>query len=125
MAKTKNTLKTTIILIALGGTFFLAGKYAIPSQARQQSVLNTVSAQPQQNVPLSVEGSTGITPQTYWLSPYEGGAVRVTFVIVPPDLEKIFTFRLVKAEQTGLVLRFGNKRTLFFPYSNIISVEPM
>jgi hypothetical protein len=121
MATTRNIFMVAIILIALTGIFLFSGKFTNTGLARQQGGAVLVPGEQQAN-----ERSQPISESmTLWLSRYEGQLVRTTFATTPPDLDKIFTTRLVKAEQTGIVLIFGNRRTVFFPYSNIISVEPM
>lgn len=63
-----------------------------------------------------------------WLSQYEGQTVKITFVSTPSHLEtdlgKISYLQLVEAGPAGIVVKFRPKRTVFFPYSQIVSVEP-
>jgi hypothetical protein len=113
MAKTRNIFIAVIVLIALNVIFMFTS--LSQGQANQQSGQSAIRLQEQPFV----------EPVTLWLSRYEGQLVRTTFLETPPDLDKIFTTRLVRAEPTGIVLTFGNRRTVFFPYSNIISIEPM
>jgi hypothetical protein len=122
MATKRNIFMVAIILIALTGIFLFAGNFSSVGQARQQGGAALIPPQEQQ---VNRQLQPVSEPASFWLSKYEGQLVRTTFATTPPDLDKIFTTRLVKAEQTGIVLIFGNRRTVFFPYSNIISVEPM
>ena len=116
MSLTQKTLITTIFVLVIVGVVLAAGRVISPDSPTQEAIIR-------QNTPLP--SSTVSAPAPLWLSKFEGKLVRVTFDQTPPDLEKIFTCPLVKAEQTGIVLRFGNQRQLFFPYSNIICVDPM
>ncbi len=59
-----------------------------------------------------------------WLEQFESGAVKITFTIAPPDSERVVDARLLYVEENGLVLRLPKDRIKFFPYSNIISVDP-
>ena len=120
MTTTRNIVIVGILLAALNGIFLFAGKFTSPSLARQESGIARTVPQEQDTQQLQVLSESEIS----WLSQYEGTLVRTTFVTAPQDLDQIFTTRLVKAEQNGIVLTFGNRRTVFFPYSNIISVEP-
>jgi hypothetical protein len=103
MEKTRNTFRIALITIALCGILLLAGKSTTFSQPRQQGFTNSV---------------------TTWLNQYDCGMVRITFVTAPADLQTISTLRLVKAGNSGIVLTYGNNRMVFFPYNNIISIEP-
>jgi hypothetical protein len=59
-----------------------------------------------------------------WLEQFENGPVTVTFITAPPEKEKIIDARLISVETCGLVLRLPKDRNKFFPYANIISVDP-
>ena len=59
-----------------------------------------------------------------WLSRFEGGPVSVTFITAPPEKDKTIDARLIFVEASGIVLRFPKERDKFFPYANIISVDP-
>lgn len=59
-----------------------------------------------------------------WLEQFENGPVTVVFITAPPDTERIVDARLISAESSGLVLRLPKERIKFFPYANIISVDP-
>ena len=59
-----------------------------------------------------------------WLSRFEGGPVSVTFITAPPEKTKTEDARLIFVEASGIVLRFPRERDKFFPYANIISVDP-
>lgn len=58
-----------------------------------------------------------------WLSHFLGNQVIVTFITAPPKGRRVVKARLMDAEVPGVVLGFG-KEEIFFPYSNIISIEP-
>ncbi len=60
-----------------------------------------------------------------WLTHFAGGPVKVTFAEQPPDLEHVAKAVLVYVEQGGLVLRFPEQKEKFYPYANIISIEPI
>ena len=66
--------------------------------------------------------------KSQWLSQYEGKRVRITFVEAPThiasDLRKIQYLDLVDAGPTGIVIGIRPERTVFFPYEQIISIEP-
>ena len=65
--------------------------------------------------------------QTYaspWLMQFENGPVTVTFITALPDKDRIIEARLLAVENSGLVLRLPQDRDKFYPYSNIISVDP-
>lgn len=59
-----------------------------------------------------------------WLSQFENGPVTVTFSTAPPGKDAIIDARLLAVENSGLVLRLPQDRDKFYPYSNIISVNP-
>lgn len=63
-------------------------------------------------------------PSKPWLSRFEGGPVSVTFITAPPEKKKTEDARLIFVETSGIVLRFPKERDKFFPYANIISVDP-
>lgn len=64
-----------------------------------------------------------------WLTQYEGQKVKITFVEAPihvaKDLKKISDLELVEAGPTGIVVGFRPQRTVFFPYYQIMSIEPI
>jgi hypothetical protein len=64
-----------------------------------------------------------------WLSQFEGQNVRVTFVSVPSylgtNLGQISALQLIEAGQAGVVVGFRPSRTVFIPYSQITSIEPI
>ena len=64
----------------------------------------------------------------HWLSQYKGQTVKITFVSAPShlatDLSRISYFRLIEACDAGVVIGFRPNRTVFFPYSQIVSIEP-
>jgi len=68
-------------------------------------------------------------PTGPWLPQYIGQNVRVTFVTVPAHLgtnfEKTSALKLVDAGNAGIVVTFRSNRTVFFPYFQIISIEPI
>ena len=59
-----------------------------------------------------------------WLSRFEGGPVSVTFITAPPEKDKTEDARLIFAESSGVVLRFPKERDKFFPYTNIVVIDP-
>jgi hypothetical protein len=59
-----------------------------------------------------------------WLMQFENGPVKVTFIEAPPAKDKILEARLIAVETSGLVLRLPQERDKFYPYSNMISVDP-
>ena len=59
-----------------------------------------------------------------WLEQFENGPVTVTFITAPPEKKRIIDARLISVETCGLVLRLPKDRNKFFPYANIISVDP-
>ena len=60
----------------------------------------------------------------HWLMQFENGPVTVTFATTPPGKDKIIDARLLAVESSGLVLRLPKDRDKFYPFSNIISVDP-
>jgi hypothetical protein len=115
MNLTAKILTTAFFVLVCVGIVLSAGRIITPDSSGEPAAVG------RNPVTITPVGSSS----TLWLSKFENRMVRVTFVETPPDLEKQFTCPLVKAEQTGIVLRFGNQRQLFFPYSNIICVDPM
>ncbi len=75
--------------------------------------------------------NTGLVnpPNGPWLLQYVGQNVRVTFVTVPThlgtNLEKTSALMLLEAGNAGIVVTFRPNRTVFFPYSEILSIEPI
>ena len=63
-------------------------------------------------------------PKRPWLEQFESGPVTVIFIKAPPDKERIVYARLISVEPSGLVLRLPKDRIKFFPYANIVSVDP-
>jgi len=59
-----------------------------------------------------------------WLTQFENGPVTVTFATALPGKDRIIEARLLAVENSGLVLRLPQNRDKFYPYSNIISVDP-
>jgi hypothetical protein len=59
-----------------------------------------------------------------WLEQFVNGPVTVVFISAPPDSEKMVDARLISVEPSGLVLRIPKERIKFFPYANIVSVDP-
>ena len=59
-----------------------------------------------------------------WLSRFDGGPVSVTFITAPPEKEKTVDARLIFAEPSGVVLRFPKERDKFYPYTNIVVIDP-
>ena len=63
-----------------------------------------------------------------WLSQYEGQRVRITFVQAPThianDLNKTQYLDLVDVGPTGIVIGIRPERTIFFPYTQIVTIEP-
>jgi hypothetical protein len=64
-----------------------------------------------------------------WLSQYEGQRVKITFVEAPKhvanDLKKTMYLDLIEAGPTGVVIGLRPQRTVFFPYYQIMSIEPI
>jgi hypothetical protein len=81
--------------------------------------------------PSHAGANTGLVNPPYapWLLQYVGQNVRVTFVTVPTELgtnlEKTSALKLLEAGQAGIVVTFRPNRTVFFPYSEILSIEPI
>ncbi len=77
------------------------------------------------NMPMNDLGSIG---KSQWLAQYEGKRVRVTFVQAPThianDLNKTTYLDLIEAGPTGIVIGIRPQRTVFFPYEQIVSIEP-
>jgi hypothetical protein len=117
MEKTEKTFKIAIVLVIICGLVAAAGKFMSSSMAQSSRVTVVQPGTP-------LQGSVG-SVGSHWLSQFENKMVRVTFVQTPPDLDRTVTFYLVKADQSGIVLTFGNKRQVFYPYSNIVCVDPM
>ncbi|MBN2591576.1 MAG: hypothetical protein JXA96_17045 [Sedimentisphaerales bacterium] len=67
--------------------------------------------------------------QAQWLSQYEGKRIRVTFAEAPThianDLKKTTYIDLINAGPTGIVVGIKPQRTIFFPYTQIMSIEPV
>jgi hypothetical protein len=59
-----------------------------------------------------------------WLMQFVNGPVKVTFIEAPPSKDKTIEARLISVESSGLVLRLPQDRDKFYPYSNMISVDP-
>ena len=64
------------------------------------------------------------TAKRSWLMQFENGPVTINFVAAPPEKSLIVNARLISVESNGLVLRLSKERDKFFPYANIISVDP-
>ncbi len=64
------------------------------------------------------------TTRRPWLTQFENGPVTVSFITAPPEKEKIIDARLISVETCGLVLRLPKDRDKFYPYANIISIDP-
>jgi hypothetical protein len=64
----------------------------------------------------------------HWLSQYEGQTVKITFVSIPSHLgtniSRTSYLRLIEAGESGVVVGFRPNRTVFFPYFQIVSIEP-
>jgi hypothetical protein len=59
-----------------------------------------------------------------WLEQFENGPVSIHFVTPPVAKSRIVNARLISVEENGLVLRLPEDRNKFFPYANIVSVDP-
>lgn len=59
-----------------------------------------------------------------WLEQFENGPVTIIFITAPPDKERMVDARLISVESSGLVLKLPKDRNKFFPYANIVSVDP-
>lgn len=59
-----------------------------------------------------------------WLMQFENGPVTINFVAAPPAKSRIVDARLISVESNGLVLRLSKDKDKFFPYANMISVDP-
>ena len=63
-----------------------------------------------------------------WLSQFEGKRVRITFVEAPThiatDLRKTTYIDLINVGPTGIVVGVRPQRTIFFPYTQIVTIEP-
>lgn len=59
-----------------------------------------------------------------WLMQFQNGPVTVTFIQAPPDKGRTIEARLIAVETSGLVLRLPKERDKFYPFSNMISVDP-
>lgn len=64
------------------------------------------------------------TARRPWLMQFENGPVTINFVAAPPEKSRVVNARLISVEANGLVLRLSQDRDKFYPYSNIISVDP-
>jgi hypothetical protein len=106
---TKN-IKAILLFIGIAAVIFFAGILTRPGY----TAMNNNSSRPRIG---------------QWLSQYEGQTVKITFISAPihiaADLEKISSLTLLEAGQNGIVVTFRPQRTVFFPYSQIISIEPI
>lgn len=77
----------------------------------------------------AVSNTPSINPNAPWLPQYEGQNVLITFVTVPTHLgtgfQKTSALKLIDVEDSGVVVTFRPNRTAFFPYSQIVSIEPI
>ncbi len=99
MKKTKTIEKILLLVTVLIAIFLVAGLF-----------------------PSSIYGNQAT--KSHWLKQFENGPVTVTFITKPPEKERIIDARLISVETSGLVLRLPKDRNKFFPYANIISVDP-
>ena len=107
MKMSKTTRRILIVVVAVGAALLvLPGHRVLGGKA------------------LAGAGFGGESPGRYWLSQFEGGPVVVTFVQAPAGKHQVTECRLMAAEPVGLVLRFPKENDKFFPYANIVSVEP-
>lgn len=108
-AYSKN-IRAVLLFAGIAGIICLAAVLAKPSYAQ-------LNNQPVRSV------------RDLWLSQYEGQNMRVTFVTVPTylgtDLQKTSALKIVEASDAGIVVNFRPSRTVFFPYSQIASIEPI
>lgn len=99
MENKKNAGKIIVGIVALAAVIFVVGLLSAP-----------------------IYGSQIV--RKAWLMQFENGPVTITFVTPPPEKEKIVDARLISVENSGLVLRLSKDRDKFYPYANIISVDP-
>ena len=59
-----------------------------------------------------------------WLMQFQNGPVTVTFIQPPPDKGRTIEARLIAVETSGLVLRLPKEKDKFYPFSNMITVDP-
>jgi hypothetical protein len=62
--------------------------------------------------------------QRSWLKQFENGPVMINFVSAPIAKTTYVEARLISVEENGLVLRLTQEKDKFFPYANIISIDP-
>ena len=60
----------------------------------------------------------------HWLEQFKGKVVKVTFCNVPPDKKQIEEVRLDSIEANGIVVKYSSPNQIFYPFSNIISIDP-
>ena len=110
MGSIKKNINVILLGVGIAGVVCIVAILANPSYASLNNEANRSFARP-------------------WLSQYERRTVRVTFVTVPSylgtDLEKTSALRIVEVGQAGIVVTFRPSRTVFFPYSQIASIEPI
>ena len=99
MEKIKSKYRIIILCSVLLAILLIVGVLSRPSYANQPS-------------------------QKFWLSSYEGKMAVVTFITKPPEMEQVSRGRLIGVESTGVILRFSGTNNVFYPYSNIISIDP-
>ena len=99
MRNSKTTVKITVVIVAFAAVIFVAGLLSEPIYGNQ----------------------AGRKP---WLMQFENGPVTITFVEAPPGKDMIVDARLISVEALGLVLRLPKDRDKFYPFANIISVDP-
>ena len=68
--------------------------------------------------------STEESQDSTWLSSYRGGPVNVLFEARTRAPQPVKA-RLIRAEAAGVVLRLPKENDTFFPYSHILSIQPL
>ena len=99
MKNSKKTVKIVLIMVAFFVVIFVVGLLSEPIYGNQ------IARKP-------------------WLMQFENGPVTITFVKAPPGKDMIVDARLISVEALGLVLRLPKDRDKFYPFANIISVDP-
>ena len=124
MKTIQKNFKAVVLCTGFVAVICLAFVLTRPGYARAN--FQNVPAYTGTNVPVNDFANIG---KSQWLSRYEGQRVRVTFVQAPThianDINKTTYLDLIEAGPTGIVIGIKPQRTIFFPYEQIVSIEPV
>jgi hypothetical protein len=99
MDNSKRTSNLFLGLVSLAALIIVVGLFSVPIHGGQPA-------------------------QRSWLMQFENGPVTVNFVAAPVAKSRLVDARLISVEENGLVLRLSQDKDKFYPYANIISIDP-